>query len=176
MELYSDDNCPLFLSEYIRSNPSSAISARWVSKLTDEEQGDCIAKMVESAVYQETWLSYFEYAEKKEISVTDEISLEAIRAVGLDPYSASLWLKVIELCSNEEKKRELFQLALRVPLYQQGLVYKAYKNFESEVAKQSGHSISSFPSLSEVMQYSKILETEPVWPDRFVTSRRPIVR
>ncbi|EAN85196.1 hypothetical protein C3747_107g90 [Trypanosoma cruzi] len=168
MELYSDDNCPLFLSEYIRSNPSSAISARWVFKLTDEEQGDCIAKMVESAVYQETWLSYFEYAEKKEISVTDEISLEAIRAVGLDPYSASLWLKVIELCSNEEKKRELFQLALRVPLYQQGLVYKAYKNFESEVAKQSGHSISSFPSLSEVMQYSKILETEPVWPDRFV--------
>ncbi|ESL07626.1 hypothetical protein TRSC58_04682 [Trypanosoma rangeli SC58] len=168
MEVYSDDDSPLFFGEYIRSNPSSAISARWVFELPDEEQGDCIAKMVENAAYQETWLSYFEYAAKKGIPVTEDIALEAIHAVGLDPCSAPLWLKVVELCSNEEKKRELFQLALRVPLYQQGLVYQAYKMFESEVAKQNGHNVSSCLSLSEVMQYSKILEIEPSWPDRFV--------
>ncbi|RNF07061.1 uncharacterized protein Tco025E_07446 [Trypanosoma conorhini] len=115
MEVHSDDECPLLLGEYIRSNPSSAISARWVFELPDEEQGDCVAKMVENAVYQETWLSYFKYAAKKEIPVTEEIALEAIHSVGLDPYSAPLWLKVVELCSNEEKKRKYFNWRCECP-------------------------------------------------------------
>ncbi|KAH9586382.1 Suppressor of forked [Trypanosoma melophagium] len=168
-----EDDCqlPLLLGDYIKSNPSSALSARWVYDLPDEEQGSCIVKMIEEAVYQETWISYFDYAEKKGIVITDEVALEAIHSVGLDPFSAPLWLRVIRLISEEEKKRELFQLALRIPLYQQNLVYKDYRNFELEVANQKGHTTPNFIPLSEVVQFSEILKTEPTWPDRFVDVR-----
>ncbi|ORC86054.1 uncharacterized protein TM35_000312400 [Trypanosoma theileri] len=166
-----DCQCPLPIENYIKSNPSSALSARWVYDLPDEEQGSCIAKMIEDAVYQETWIAYFDYAEKKGIVVTDEVALEAIHGVGLDPHSASLWLRVIRLISEEEKKRELFQLALRIPLYQQNLVYKEYKNFELEVAKGNGQTTPNCIPYSEVVQFSEILKTEPTWPDRFVDVR-----
>lgn len=168
MDTNDDDQCPLLLGEYIRSNPSSAVSARWIFDLPDDEQGECLASMIENAVYQETWMSYFEYAEKKQIPVTDDIALEAIHAVGLDPYSAPLWLRVIQFCLSEEKKREMFQLALRVPLYQQSAVYGAYKTFELEVAKKNGQTMPSVMPISEVAQYSHLLEMEPTWPDRFV--------
>ncbi|KEG10715.1 hypothetical protein DQ04_03381070 [Trypanosoma grayi] len=171
MELSDDNQSPLLLGEYIRSNPSSALSARWVFDLPEEEQGECIAKMIENAAYQETWMAYFDYAEKKGIPVNDDIVLEAIHGVGLDPYSAPLWLRAIHLCS-EGKKRELFQLALRVPLYQHDLVYKVYSTFELEAAKQDGETMPNCLPISEVVRFSDILKTEPAWPDRFVDVKK----
>nr|CCC54218.1 conserved hypothetical protein [Trypanosoma vivax Y486] len=168
MELDDNEEHDDSLVEFIRTNPSSAISARYVKLLRTEEKEECIMTMIENAAYQETWMSYFDYTENKGIVVSDEIAFEAVNDVGLDPCSAPLWLRVIHLCSDDTKKRELFHLALRLPLYQQYEIYKAYKSFEADVAKSDEQTSNSCLAFSEVIPYTDILKNEPIWPDRFV--------
>nr|CCC95772.1 unnamed protein product [Trypanosoma congolense IL3000] len=165
----SDNASPL---EYIRSNPSTALSARWVFDLPDDQQEQCVISMIQNAAFYETWMSYFEYTERKGITVTEDVALEAIHSVGLDPYSAPLWLKVINIVDNDQRKRDLFHMALQVPLYQQTAIYNAYKTFESDFAERNGGATSDMLAYAEVAHFSEILQLEPHWPDRFVDTSR----
>lgn len=170
MDIGNFDSRPASILEYIKRNPSSALSTRWVFDLPEAEQEECLVKMIENAAFPETWMVYFDYAERNRITVTDDIALEAIHSVGLDPHSAPLWLKVIDICCGEGKKRELFHMALQVPLYQQNMVYKVYRTFESDAAKRSGEKVGNHLALSDINHFSEMLKTEPRWPDRFVDS------
>ncbi|EPY25223.1 hypothetical protein STCU_06781 [Strigomonas culicis] len=149
------------VKEYIDAHPSSALSAGYVFELDSEEQKEYIVKITNDAVYCDSWEAYFLFAHEHQIPISEEVALEAVQSVGLDPLSVPLWLEAIECCPTAERKRELYHLALGIPLYKSDALYRGYKQLEEDE-----HGVVDFTEANS-RDVASLLAKEAPWPDRY---------
>lgn len=139
------------------TDPLSAVSAAQFHTLPNDDQWKAIASLINGAVYCDSWLAYFDFADRNSVPITDEIALEAVQAVGLDPCSVHLWICAADACSDISNKRNIVLRAQTVPLYDSSALVKYWKTQEE--------SLGTFPAA--VDPHIKRITEEEVWPDRY---------
>lgn len=152
--------------EAFNRDPQCVESIEFVRGLDTEKQQALIGQLVDGAVYFEAWNVYFDFLERSQVVVTDEIINEAIGSVGLDPNGVSLWSRLINLCGQTELKRAYYELALSFPLYDSEPLFKSYRSFCQE------NSLSCAVT-SESMEYNNALLAQEEWPDRYALLEDP---
>lgn len=146
--------------DFMQENPQSPISTSLFGSLPAEEQKAVIGQLIDGAVYCDAWEAYFHYARVTGIPVNDDVAFEAVQAVGLDPVSTGLWITAAKACSSDDTKRELFQTALSIPLYDRASLVRAYNAFEVALNPDF-----HFHDAHEAAVMA-VVETER-WPERY---------
>ncbi|CAJ1017900.1 hypothetical protein Q4I32_001432 [Leishmania shawi] len=146
--------------EFVRCFPKSAFSAKLVSSLESTEQRDSVVSLIDDAVYCDSWEAYFDFAERNNVAITENVALAAVQAVGLDPLSAPLWVKAAACCESLESRKSLYEFGLSVPLYRWQQLFEEYRRCTD------GHEGGDALSETECRRVSNVLATEK-WPDRY---------
>lgn len=152
--------------EFVRACPKSALSAQYVASLDNTEQKEFIALIIQEAVFCDSWELYFEFAERNNVTITEGIAMEAVQSVGLDPFSAPLWMKAAACCSSPAAKKNLFEFGLSVPLYGWMRLLEAYKMFMEGVQGECIFREEDFTRVSAVLKREG-------WPDRYAEIYTP---
>lgn len=155
--------------EYVKANPLLPISASLFTSLAHDDQKAVIGQLIDGAVYCDSWEAYFSFALNNGIPINDDVAFEAVQAVGLDPVSTQLWITAAGVCSTDESKRELYHLALSIPLYNRAVLVKEYTTFEQALQPEF-----VFEDVNEMMVHG-IVSSEK-WPDRYVDLSNPTMR
>jgi hypothetical protein len=146
--------------DFICFFPKSALSAQYVRSLDSVEQRDLIVRLVEDAIFCDAWEVYFNFAERNNVTISEDVALSAVQAVGLDPLSVSLWMRAAKCCSSSESRMSLYEFGLSVPLYNWQILYDEYRAF----AEQNG--VSEPISEEECRRVASVAAGE-CWPDRY---------
>eukprot|EP00796_Vickermania_ingenoplastis_P000703 gene703-382_t len=121
----------LFLGNCIPVNTlTKMILSKVLFELPLQDQSEFILSLIENAAYCESWEAYFDFLESSGATLTSDIAYEAVRSVGPDPMSASLWIRAASTCEQETDTRTIYQLGLSVPLFDWNVLYSSYLEFE----------------------------------------------
>lgn len=151
----------LAAAEFARLYPKSAISARLVLTLDSNEQRDLVVSLIDDAVYCESWEAYFEFAERSNVIITEDVAMAAVQAVGLDPLSAPLWIKAALCCETPDARRSVFEFGLSVPLYGWRRLFAVYRE-HCPIHEENQHDLSE----ADCERVATVLAAE-TWPDRY---------
>eukprot|EP00796_Vickermania_ingenoplastis_P000652 gene653-369_t len=115
---------------FITEHPAHPLSSKVLFELPLQDQSELILSLIENAAYCESWEAYFDFLESSGATLTSDIAYEAVRSVGPDPMSASLWIRAASTCEQETDTRTIYQLGLSVPLFDWNVLYSSYLEFE----------------------------------------------
>ncbi|CBZ24158.1 conserved hypothetical protein [Leishmania mexicana MHOM/GT/2001/U1103] len=146
--------------EFVQRFPKSALSAKLVLSLESTEQRDCVVSLIDDAVYCDSWEAYFDFAERNNVAITEDVALAAVQAVGLDPLSAPLWVRAAACCESVESRKSLYEFGLSVPLHGWQRLFEEYRRCTN------GHEDDHALSETECWCVSNVLTAEK-WPDRY---------
>lgn len=145
---------------FVVEHPTHPLSAKLFFCLSPDDQERLIVSIVENAAFSDSWITYFTYAAAAQAKVSRDVAFEAVRHVGLDPFSAQLWITAASICESAEDARELYQLGLSVPLFEWDALYRAYCNFEVENNNAPPKLVGHFPFLQDER-----------WPSRYAPNK-----
>lgn len=148
------------VKDFIRYFPKSALCAQYVLTLENAEQRDLLVSLVEDAIFCDSWEAYFSFAERNNVTITEEVALSAVQAVGLDPLSATLWRKAATCCTSTDTRLNLYQFGLSVPLYNWHDLYADYRAFAEQ------NDSSEIIGEEECRRIGDVAGSEH-WPDRY---------
>ncbi|KAG5510986.1 hypothetical protein GH5_07187 [Leishmania sp. Ghana 2012 LV757] len=148
------------VKEFVQRFPKSALSAKLVLSLESAEQREYVLLLIDDAVYCDSWEAYFEFAERNNVVITEDVALTAVQSVGLDPLSAPLWVKAAACCESPESRKSLYEFGLSVPLHGWQHLFEEYRRCTDS------HEGDNTLSETECRCVSNILAAEN-WPDRY---------
>ncbi|KPA77416.1 hypothetical protein ABB37_06823 [Leptomonas pyrrhocoris] len=146
--------------DFIRYFPKSALSAQYVQSLDKAEQRDLVVSLVDDAIFCDSWEAYFSFAERNNVTISEEVALAAVQAVGLDPLSVTLWVKAANCCGSSESRMNLYEFGLSVPLYNWQKLYAEYRAFAEQNGTREVIAEDECERVAAVALHEK-------WPDRY---------